>query len=207
MTGDSPTSASVFTSTDPTNEKEMQLDDCSVIKREDQVRDDSQRLEGEMHLIYSHVYECVALYLRLWDSSTGQLLDHVQVNAIMRKFCKLPQEPEDLKIPSQEQPIDHRIYQHGELLPEMHPLLGSIYLAFHLCEMSDHFKHIISVSVSFKPNNVTVDQKFEEEGESVMIRCDGKLLILQFLQFIARYIAVDISSDHYRELLSIFSEN
>ncbi len=150
-------------------------------------------VEGEFQLIYGDVYECPAVYIRLWEKTTGRLLSEHNANQLMQRLVQTlhnqQTSAEESSTQKAESPqvIDHRIYRHGDLLLDMHPHNGALYLAFHLCEMSDLFKSIITISAEDQPSNF------------------GKLLILQFLHFIGRHIAIDISSDNYRTLIEMFS--
>lgn len=171
-------------------------------------------VDGEMQLIYSDVYDCIAMYLRLWDSHTGRLFNHEEVNTMLRVMKQQSLSSVDSNngrggtddiesFDDGREHRDHRIYHHGELLPDTHPHSGFPYLAFHLCEMSEHFRQIVTIS-SFNQDSDDSSSGGDGITEGKPTQCDGRLLILQFLQFIGSYLAMEITSGDYRDLLSIF---
>lgn len=115
-----------------------------------------QCIEGELHIVVHPVYQIPCPFLRLWNKSTGEMLNSDQVNDLMSTSFTVPPTS---SVSFQEQTTfnDYRLNESGKWYPDFHCYDHfQSYLTLHLCEIQKQLLQISSASTFSSDNTISL---------------------------------------------------
>lgn len=160
-------------------------------------------LNGTIDIMVHPTYNIPCPYLRIWYQHTGKLLDHVEINQLMKFFNYRNSTDNNINNLSIYNNIyynnitDHRIYSFGQLENEMHPILDTPCYSIHVCMLQDLMKESI---LTYQYHHYDRTKLNSLSDSTITCNAYHSFYLLNWISLVGNFIGFHITTEDYTSL-------